>query len=896
MKSLIDTLNAWAGEWGIWFGHAGWQSAVVAAVLLGVVWAGRRWPAPLRYGLLLVALIKFAVPPMYPLPSGVFSQAGPALTIPPEGGRFSAASWSNQLTASSAGLGEMNGDSPQIARPPILSRPSFDTPPARPLRWPAWLMLAHGLGSVAAAIWILRQWRRLSLLKRTARRVTGGNLYHQFQEVAGAVGVRRLPALLISSDLAAPIAFGLIRPAVLLPAVVTERLPRAELRTILAHELAHCRRGDLWVNSLQLGLLVVWWFHPLLWILHRAIRIIREDCCDDLLLARDVTSSGVYCDVLVRSARELALTAPSAAALGFGENLHPLGRRLVRIMDDGLKRSAKLSLGGLLVIAITGGLLLPGLRSQPIPPVPAQASTEPVKALEQSRDAAAAKIKRYEEEDRQMMRRLRIPPPRNLETAIIPEIKALSVPELFERMKARPFGSKRQDMLREEFLARKEGALSFLADQFAQPHSSVAAAERLAKRRKSMTVLASLAGRFRGTLPGLLPVLESALKDSDPQIAEAAARSLPDLGPEASPVVPALLEALRRGNGQAVLALTRLAPDSEEVLKVLLEIFQDHRQPIALRTTIVQAVANTRIKPHRDAVERAFLAEFPAADRRLQHKIAFALLRSGSQSPEAAVAVQKAITHVERALVSGEFADLTVPELIEYVREPRAYFEDVEAASKLQSFLREAAPAVPALIEMLRDKSRPMRGAAAGGLANIGPAAKPAVPALLEFLNDKSEPDRSGALAALQGVFCGDKDPTPIPAFVAALDDEDESVRQYAAHALGAWGPAAGAAVPKLLGVLKSEDGRARLAAASAIWRMDSAQCPKLVPVLMELVGKPDQVNESANGARLLGEMGASAAAAVPLLKRVAADAERDDRTREEARKALSKIETGATL
>src|SRR4029077_8879662 len=123
-----------------------------------------------------------------------------------------------------------------------------------------------------------------------------------------------------------------------------EGLREAELRRILAHELTHFRRGDLWVNTVQLGLLAVWYFHPLFWLLHRTIQKVREDCCDDVLLARDLTSGDAYCDALLHTARELAGGAPIAAALGFGENLHPLGRRLKRIMDDGLKRSAKLSL------------------------------------------------------------------------------------------------------------------------------------------------------------------------------------------------------------------------------------------------------------------------------------------------------------------------------------------------------------------------------------------------------------------------------------------------------------------------------------------------------------------------------------------------------------------------
>lgn len=150
---------------------------------------------------------------------------------------------------------------------------------------------------------------------------------------------------------------------------------------------------DPWANALQLGLLAIWWFHPLLWALQSALPYVREDCCDDLLLARQVTSSDGYCDVLMRAARELALAAPSAVAMSFGENLHPLGRRHDRIMDERLVRSARLSFGGIVVLGLVGGLLLPGLRSQQGPPAPNVAK------LEEARKTAAATVRVYEQQD-----------------------------------------------------------------------------------------------------------------------------------------------------------------------------------------------------------------------------------------------------------------------------------------------------------------------------------------------------------------------------------------------------------------------------------------------------------------------------------------------------------------
>ena len=61
--------------------HASWQSAVAGTVVLALVFAGKRWPASLRYALLTVALFKFVVPPFLTAPSGVFSHWGPAVAL-----------------------------------------------------------------------------------------------------------------------------------------------------------------------------------------------------------------------------------------------------------------------------------------------------------------------------------------------------------------------------------------------------------------------------------------------------------------------------------------------------------------------------------------------------------------------------------------------------------------------------------------------------------------------------------------------------------------------------------------------------------------------------------------------------------------------------------------------
>src|SRR5688572_15125055 len=73
MAALSQSFHGVAEFCGSYLLHASWQAALVGGILLALVFAGRRWPAPLRYGLLLVALLKFILPPFLTAPSGVLS-------------------------------------------------------------------------------------------------------------------------------------------------------------------------------------------------------------------------------------------------------------------------------------------------------------------------------------------------------------------------------------------------------------------------------------------------------------------------------------------------------------------------------------------------------------------------------------------------------------------------------------------------------------------------------------------------------------------------------------------------------------------------------------------------------------------------------------------------------
>ena len=377
MNTLIGFLNQASQTWWSYIVPAIWQGSLVALVIVGIVWIGRRWPSPLRHGLLLVALVKLAMPPLLALPTGVFFWLGqPSLATvssetsatPPEaiivavGKREARANFTETPeqptvgSASSADFGDPRTEADSAFLPPIT--------------WRAWLLLLHALGVAAISAWVGSTFFRIRRMIRRAERVTDGPLYESFLGLCQEIGLRRGVRLILSPEPVAPMALGIVRPTVMLAASMVERLQPAEINTLLSHELVHHRRFDLWTNWIQLIVVAVWWFNPMAWLINRALRRTREDCCDDLLLCRKFTTSSAYSDTLMRVASQLSRSVPLGGTLGFAERLHPLGKRMARIMDPSLSRTKGLSGAGIVALLAVGAFVLPGqgLTAEPTGP------------------------------------------------------------------------------------------------------------------------------------------------------------------------------------------------------------------------------------------------------------------------------------------------------------------------------------------------------------------------------------------------------------------------------------------------------------------------------------------------------------------------------------------------
>jgi bla regulator protein blaR1 len=156
-----------------------------------------------------------------------------------------------------------------------------------------------------------------------------------FTAATRRVPVRRPVLLLESSRVGVPTVIGLRHPVILLPAAGLAGLRDVEVEGILAHELAHVRRGDVLANLIQVLIEAMLFFHPLVWWVSRTVRHEREASCD-ILAADAIGDARRYARALAHLEVQRATHSPMALAVSGGSLL----RRLQRLTGPSARTAA----------------------------------------------------------------------------------------------------------------------------------------------------------------------------------------------------------------------------------------------------------------------------------------------------------------------------------------------------------------------------------------------------------------------------------------------------------------------------------------------------------------------------------------------------------------------------
>jgi beta-lactamase regulating signal transducer with metallopeptidase domain len=198
-----------------------------------------------------------------------------------------------------------------------------------------WLPFLLTLWLAGAAFFLLWQWLSYRAFLDALEKDDAAVLHPLFRGIQ-VVESRVVPG---------PVAVGILRRRIVLPAGFFSRYSPSEQRLALQHEWVHHARGDLWWNFAAVVVLAFQWFNPLAHLAFRAFRMDQELACDSAVAA---AASGLerhdYARALVKSASRPGLIA--GCPLNGADQLK---RRLRMMREHRVSRARRI--GGALSLA-----------------------------------------------------------------------------------------------------------------------------------------------------------------------------------------------------------------------------------------------------------------------------------------------------------------------------------------------------------------------------------------------------------------------------------------------------------------------------------------------------------------------------------------------------------------
>lgn len=138
--------------------------------------------------------------------------------------------------------------------------------------------------------------------------------YDKLQDLKAQLGIQKMVDLVESALVRSPVVVGHLKPVILFPIGIVNRLSPKEVEAILAHELAHIARHDYVFNILQSFIEALFYYHPAVWWLSAQVRNERESACDDVAIA--LTGDSIHYAKTLVTVQEMAYF-PLSASLAF---------------------------------------------------------------------------------------------------------------------------------------------------------------------------------------------------------------------------------------------------------------------------------------------------------------------------------------------------------------------------------------------------------------------------------------------------------------------------------------------------------------------------------------------------------------------------------------------------
>jgi beta-lactamase regulating signal transducer with metallopeptidase domain len=377
MNGVLEQVNSLGRQ----FAEFGWpmliqSSALITILLLVDLLLRKKVRAVFRYWIWMLVLVKLLLSTTLWSPVSVGNWVGDKLAVVPV---------SETAVETGGEKARLNTNTePVLLDEPISGEVDNAVAPARtadveqaapvaaartaetvtPVTWQAVVFLIWVVVVLALGLLLAQRAMFVCGLVRQAKEVNG-LMNDTLRFCCKLMGVKPTFGLKVSANATSPAVCGLFRPVILVPANLGSTLGAEHLRMVLLHELAHIRRGDLWVNLVQTLLQIVYFYNPLLWLANWMIRRVREQAVDEAVQVALGEKAGQYPETLLNVAKFVfERPAMSLRLVGVVESKNALAGRIKRMLNRPVPKSAKLGILGSLAIILFAVLLLPMAKAK----------------------------------------------------------------------------------------------------------------------------------------------------------------------------------------------------------------------------------------------------------------------------------------------------------------------------------------------------------------------------------------------------------------------------------------------------------------------------------------------------------------------------------------------------
>ena len=350
--------------WSDWMLPMAWQVGLLVVILTGLTWVLRRRSARLRYALWLLVPLRLILPPTLALATGWAWWLLPVQTPDtqlPEPAAVQAVANVVPVAPSNAveptELGQAATPEPDRPVPPFDPGESATVAPVHP-SWAPWMFIAWATIVGGLLLRLCVGAIQTTRMVHAAELSDDAELQALVDRHRRHLGIRRPVAVRLSSDCSVPLVAGILRPAILVPRDIVDRLDARELEAVLIHELNHVARHDILTNLLQAVLTAFYFFHPLVWWANARLCRLREDACDESTVATLQGRRRAYGSGIVKIA-EMVGGNPGRLTLAVVESKPLVKHRLQRILDPRLPFGNRLRWTARAFLVLIAAILLP---------------------------------------------------------------------------------------------------------------------------------------------------------------------------------------------------------------------------------------------------------------------------------------------------------------------------------------------------------------------------------------------------------------------------------------------------------------------------------------------------------------------------------------------------------